>query len=685
MSRLFSLFIAIITPLVLVAQDEEVVVYASLDDQRESQSMGATVLVNPQEKNPGYIHFQDISRQLVNFNFSGEGSRSRYFQIRGIGEREQYEGAPNASVGFIVDEIDLTGIAMATNLYGVEQVELLRGSQSTINGSNALAGIVYFKSDAPAEEFALNTQLQAGNDQLVSYGLKTNLFFPNNSLGIRLATQNMSQNGFMDNQYYEREDTNERDESITRVNLSYDPSDRYSLYLNIINANLDNGYDAWSNENIRVTQSDFLGRDTQALLGFSVVNTVQLSPFISTKLTYANADSDMLISYDGDWGNDSYWGGTLYDFTSTTNRNRKQDSLDLLFHGNQLQGLGSLTYWALGFYFKDVYEDNEIEEFYNGETYKSLDSEFKATHQAAYGSLSFALSSLLQLELGLRAEGYEFNYYDNNLSLEGLDKSNVGGLIKLTYDLSDGHSLFAILNKGYKFGGVNIGVDVPQSLRTYGDEELLGLELGSINYLAGGRIRQKTNLFVSRRKNQQISTSYQLDPLDPLSFIYITDNASEGLNSGIETEWTFVISEHLSSVISLGLLDAAFENYNGDRQELEGRQQSYAPKMQLSSSLSYVHPQGYFGNLMFFAQSDYYFDDSHDQKADAYWLVDLTFGYNKESATYTFWIKNALDMEYATRGFYFANDPNDASWTPHLFKRFGDPRQFGFTVDYVFQ
>jgi iron complex outermembrane recepter protein len=682
---IFILLFFITMPFLIMAQEEEIIVYASLTDENESQLLGTTVIQDPQENMPGYFHFQDISRQLVNFSFSGEGSRSKYFQIRGIGEREQYQGAPNASVGFIIDEIDLTGIAMASNLYGIKQVELLRGSQSTINGANALAGMVYLKSDPADDDFSLTAQLQVGDDQLLSQGLSTSFFSKDSSLGARLVSQKMSQDGYMDNQYYRRDDTNARDEAITRVNLTYEPSDRYLVEFNIINADLDNGYDAWSNENTRLTQSDFLGRDTQDLLGFSLINNINISSFISTRLTYTKAESDMVISYDGDWGNQDYWSNTLYDFTSVTDRKRKQDSLDWLIQSSESQLSNSLASWLIGLYVKEIDETNQIKELYNSEMYKSIDSDFNAQHTATYGKLNILLTSLLQLDVGFRVENYKFNYLDSNVSLEDQDQSNTGGSIKLTYDLTDSLSLFAIANKGYKFGGINISVDVPNSLRAYGDESLLSFEIGMLSYFVDGKVKQKTNIFFSKRKNQQISTSYQLDPQDPLSFIYITDNASEGMNNGIETQWSIDISERVSSKISLGLLDAEFKNYDGYRPELEGRQQAYAPSMQFSSSFYYQHPKGYFGNIGLFMQSEYYYDDSHDNKGDSYKLIDVGFGYAHHDIKYTVWIKNALNQRYATRGFYFANDPNDLSYTPQLFTRLGDPRQIGFTLDYSFR
>jgi len=36
-------------------------------------------------------HFEELVQMVPNMNLSGEGSRARYFQLRGVGEREQYE------------------------------------------------------------------------------------------------------------------------------------------------------------------------------------------------------------------------------------------------------------------------------------------------------------------------------------------------------------------------------------------------------------------------------------------------------------------------------------------------------------------------------------------------------------------------------------------------------------------
>jgi len=55
------------------------------------------------------VEILELLPQVPSLSWAGASSRPRYFQLRGIGELEQYQGAPNPSVGFLVDEIDFSG------------------------------------------------------------------------------------------------------------------------------------------------------------------------------------------------------------------------------------------------------------------------------------------------------------------------------------------------------------------------------------------------------------------------------------------------------------------------------------------------------------------------------------------------------------------------------------------------
>ena len=118
----------------------------------------------------GLQHFEELTQLVPNLNWSGEGARARYFQLRGTGELEQYEGAPNPSVGFIIDDIDFSGLGGAATLFDAERIEVLRGPQGTRYGANALAGLVYYQSVAPGFEPEAWMEATGGNADTLGVG-----------------------------------------------------------------------------------------------------------------------------------------------------------------------------------------------------------------------------------------------------------------------------------------------------------------------------------------------------------------------------------------------------------------------------------------------------------------------------------------------------------------------------------
>jgi len=122
---LFSLRAACAIPLLFVtwaaaaadASMDEVVVTAELRDHTLTDlPASATVLDAQTLEAAGVQHFQDVLGLVPNLNWSAGTSRPRFFQLRGIGELSQWQGAPNPSVGFLIDGIDFSGIGMPATL-----------------------------------------------------------------------------------------------------------------------------------------------------------------------------------------------------------------------------------------------------------------------------------------------------------------------------------------------------------------------------------------------------------------------------------------------------------------------------------------------------------------------------------------------------------------------------------------
>ena len=147
-------------------------------------------------------HFQGLIQLIPNLNWAGGTSRPRYFQIRGIGERSLYtgEGPPNFSVGFVIDDIDFTGIGMPGLLFDMNQIEVLRGPQSSIFGSNAMAGLISMRSVEPISHFESSIQTTIATENTRNIGISINTPLLKN-LNTRISVFSSETDGFRENQY----------------------------------------------------------------------------------------------------------------------------------------------------------------------------------------------------------------------------------------------------------------------------------------------------------------------------------------------------------------------------------------------------------------------------------------------------------------------------------------------------
>ena len=93
-------------------------------------------------------------------------------------------------------------------------------------GANALAGLIYVKSAEPSDTFGGRAEIDAGDYSERSYGAV--ITGPVSALdsAFRLAVQRYTSDGFYDNAYLGRSDTDERDELTVRGRWRYEPNDR---------------------------------------------------------------------------------------------------------------------------------------------------------------------------------------------------------------------------------------------------------------------------------------------------------------------------------------------------------------------------------------------------------------------------------------------------------------------------
>jgi outer membrane receptor protein involved in Fe transport len=291
----------LVAPVAAPAQAiEEIIVTADFRERAASEIPASVTVLDADEVGQLAVqHFEELINVVPNLNWSGDGHRARYLQIRGVGELEQYQGAPNPSVGFLIDDIDFSGIGTIATTFDIERIEVLRGPQGTRYGANALAGLVYVQSMSPSGEREGSVQLTAGDDNTLAGGVALGgPLTADESLLFRVSAHHHESNGFRDNTYLGRDDTNARNETSFRGRLRWLPDDTLSVDVAALYADVDNGYDAFAIDNSLTMLSDKPGKDAQRSVGGSLRIEWSALPWATLTSLTAAADSDVRFDFD---------------------------------------------------------------------------------------------------------------------------------------------------------------------------------------------------------------------------------------------------------------------------------------------------------------------------------------------------------------------------------------------------
>jgi iron complex outermembrane recepter protein len=695
------------------AQLDEIIVTATLRAAPAIEvPASVTVLSGQTLRDAGRANFEDVLGLIPNLNWAGDTSLPRYFQLRGIGELEQYQGAPNPSVGFLVDDVDFSGLGSAGTLYDIDQVDVLRGPQATRYGANALGGLIYLQSAEPTDTLYGRVDLDGGD-----YGTRSEgavLSGPIDALdsGFRLAVQHYYTNGYYHNLYLNRDDTNSQDEYTYRAKWVLTPSDRLRIELTAMQVDIDNGYDAFTIDNSRNTESDQPGVDSQHSTGVSAHVHYLASDTVGFTAIATYAKSVIKYSYDGDWGNPVFWApvATVDQYSEIQNRDRTTKTIELRLGTEQSQGFG----WLVGFYGNQL--DESLSDLSVG-NYQPLgapvdpaddqsddviNSGYRARNLALFGELDGDITTDLRWSLGLRGERWSATYQGTTTDFLGTNTGYTnapvlptaiesvtpatlspvnnlwGGHASLTYKLDPTQSIYATASRGYKAGGFNLSQGLLPNQLSFNPETDLSLETGYKADMFDHRLKINADIFYLYRHDAQIKTSFQSDPTNPDDFVFYTGNAASGHNYGLETDVDWRATDRVTLGADLGLLQTYFEDFvqqgaSGTTTLAVSRELANAPHWQAAVNATYRDPRGAFARIDVTGMGGYYFDlPPNETTSHPYGLLNAKIGW--ETARWSAYLsgRNLLDKRYPVRGFYFGDVP--PNYPNELFIQLGDPR-----------
>ena len=667
---------------------EEIVITATLmssdRDRMSSDSLTAADL-----SRRAAIHFEDVLTALPNVAASAGASRQRFFQIRGIGERSQFIEPINPSVVILQDGVDISGIGGALTTFDTAQIDVLRGPQGTLMGAGALAGLINLQNNMPAETNA--TDLAAG---LENFGGRRSSIVVNRpvspTLSARIAHQNYRSNGWIDNTHLGVNDTNNRDETTTRLSIRQ-RYDRNTIDIGVSRIDVANGYDAFSLDNTRETLSDNPGEDSLALdVGF--VRWNHEGDRYESQLQASSVRAESRYSYDEDWsfvGIAPFWEYSSYD---AYDRDVERQTLEW-----RLRPVTSAdTQWTVGLYVRD--DSQKLKRQY---TYLAAPFESTNTTQtwAAFGQASQQITDQLVLTAGVRAEYRDVDYRDSAAVDTTFSDRYWTGNASIEWTVNDRNALYITLSRGVRAGGFNatlsstllsltdeINIAPYTDNNRFGEEAVVNTELGWRASRLNGDLRTVLTVFNMARSNQQVKSSLVIPRADgSTSFTDFTDNAASGTNQGLEGRLDWDVSQDLTINAGVGLLEAAFDRYiNVDGTDLSGRDQPQAPSWQYRLGATLTLTPALNASLEVTGRDSFFLSDRHNVKSPTAELINVALAWTDGPWSLTIWGRNMTDELTITRGFgTFGNDPRK-EYALEPYYQFGEPRTVGATVGYRF-
>ena len=690
------------------AIEEEIIVTAVFRDTSLMDGAGSVSVLGAElAANRAARHLEDILGIAPNISWSSGASRSRYLQVRGIGDLERYaEPKYYPAVGLVVDDLEIGDAANAASLFDVAQVEILRGPQGTRFGASAHAGVVSIRTNEPTDEFEGN--LSAGIGNYGAYNVGGVLSGPlSETLKGRLAVQQNASNGYFKNATLDKNDLAGFEELTARVKLQWNPTDRSQYGVNLLAFDGDNGYDVWSLDNDRTTQSDQPGADAQQVLAVTVSGDWHLDDSRSIRVRASRADTELLYSYDADWISPEFCIRFICSqghdtATESFDRLHDQTTLDArLLGGDESLATGGFRYVA-GVYAK--FTDERLDYAYPSVWYGdyTVTTYYDTTRAAAYGELEYAFSDQMSYALSARFEEFEDEYDDSN----GVAHNNNASLFNVELNaklrLENGALLYASIALAEKPGGVNVSASSQLGLMSptfqgfmapklrFGSETLVNKEIGHKAVAFGGRLSLRASAFHTHRSNAQLE-SWMWDDAAGLWIGYL-DSTSDASNYGVELETVVNFTEALRFFANIAILRtevdelATFDLDAFDFVSRSGRDQAKSPEYQYAAGVNLKLPVNLLASFSVEGRDDSFYGYYHNGKLGGYNIVNANLRWAANRLTLNFWVRNLTDNEYATHGLYFGADPRDdfGFWANRTYEQLGAPRTFGLDMRYAF-
>jgi iron complex outermembrane receptor protein len=626
-------------------------------DRELDATIGAvTVLRSPQVDQGDMQSVYDVIDRVPNVSANADGMPN----IRGVAGTGPATGVFSFISGArprVSTSVD--GVAeswagqsyLGAGMWDVEQVEVLRGPQSTTQGRNTLGGAIIVNTRDPS--FKWEGALRAGYENQDGKALLAAVIsgpLVADELAFRLAAEGLRGNGFID---YKGGtfpwDPSEIRRNSVRAKLLWAPKSNPNLtakltvsqrtqkgeYLNFVE-----GADFFDYQFAGINSNTRRQDSSNTTIGADIEYT--LTPNLSARLL---ASHSAYVARFEESGNDRF----------SLDLDEKNHMLEarLVYapQGGAWQGVAGI------YHFKRKQDLNAVPDGFVGKD--------KVSTMAVYGESTLALNPALDLIVGARFEREEQNRdvtawpgrpWQGRV-LTDISEPVFLPKLGLAYKVSPTTSLGLTARKGYNAGGGSIDW-VTSQFYEFDKEEVQTYELSARTNLLGERVKLRANLFYNDYDGYQAMLNRR--------FV----NLPKGSSQGLEFEARAAVSRTLELSGAIGLLDTEIRQAPEGNPAIAGNAFNYAPKVTANAGLRKQLGHGFVVDTNVSYVGKYFSEIDNDAryKAGGYMLANLNLGYDTGRYSIRAYVRNLADRKVL----FYRNEK---------LGQVGQPRTIGLTVD----
>lgn len=679
------------------AKLDELIVYGTKQNRDLQQTQASVALYTPERFDEEVLFsLDDILLRTANVSASNVQTS---FSLRGVSQGGVGNAGTGRTANVYVDGAPLSFDAQqgVQSLWDVEQVEVLLGPQSTVQGRNALAGAIVMQTKDPTYDWEFDARGQLASEEVRRGSFAVGGPLIDNQLAFRLA---------YDNQTYDAEVVEVvsgipqefQDSELIRGKLLFEPDAVPDLRVELIAESVVTDFGEFNTrfapvpfDDPAISDFDPFGTSTFTRVRLEQADTERYIADLNYDLS-PNWDLIGLLTYEENTRTIQFGtpvGNEISLINSPADSETFSAELRAAFSFDRLSG------WVGAYYFEDE-RLNELsftiplvsvgvpadpitsEAVFNSFTLTETDN------QALFAEVNYEINDDWSITVGARYDEEEFfNSGDQGTvtieppecvaTLPNLPPLPCGLLFAqpagtpipadfnaflprgtVAYRIDDDRSLSFSVQRGYRAGGASqrtVPGEGISEIIPFDPEFVTNYEVAFRSRWLDQRLTANANVFFMDWSDQQVSI---LGPSGLATDTFV-DNAGESELYGLELNINYLASERLSLFATLGLLETEFTDFAfalvpGPFENLAGNDFPTAPGVTAAAGLSYENNSGFYAS----ASGSYRSSQQSDvtnlavNEVGSATLVNARAGYRGNGWNVYAFANNLLDKRFST-------------------------------------